>query len=133
MPRSELALPPFTGLYLPDSSSETPLGSLAMATNIDVTDAGGAVQRAGTNLSTVDHTSVQYAFVHQQSTPQYVVMDASTNWQVYTAGTSSLTAGSSGSTAPTSPSGSCQMLISALSTGCTEASTMPTGRQANWG
>jgi hypothetical protein len=126
----ELPFAPFTGLNLPDTSAETPLGSLAEATNILVSDAGGAVQKPGYTLTATDHSAVQYAFVHMEgTTPQYIVLDSSGNWQIYTRDVSSLQAGSSGASGPASAAAHCQMLPSALAT--TDPDTYVASRTAN--
>ena len=117
MSTQEITFPPLTGLYLPDTSAETPAGSLAKATNGLISDAGAFVQKPGYTLTATNHTSVRYMFVHMEAgVAQLMVLDASGNYQRYSAGSTSLTAESSGSTAPTNASDHCQMLRSALTT-----------------
>lgn len=114
---AEYRYAPFTGLYLPDSSAETPEGSLAKATNVDVTDSGGIRQRYGTGISSTSHvTEPVHCFTHAEgSTNQFAVLHSDGSGRFYVAGTSKFNAGTAITGGPTSASGSAQMLRSPTS------------------
>lgn len=104
------------GLVIHDASAEMPAGSLGIATNTELLRTGMVKQRPGTRNAVTSHASFQYAFMHDGTAPQLVVLDESGTGETYGAGGTILVADVAVTGAPTGASGSAQMLRSALAT-----------------
>lgn len=104
------------GLFLPDASAQMPDGTLAQATNCDITHSGTVKQRYGAGFNGTALTGCQYSFVHNATIPQFNVLKADGSGQTFGVGYTRPTTEATISGGPTGATGSVQMLRSALST-----------------